>query len=88
MYRTITASDLREHQKQEFDHICQNHEIVLATRQKGENVVIMSESDFLELNETAYLLRTKNNRERLSAALKDKGKSFKSVQALEKALGI
>ena len=88
MYRTVTASELREHQKKEFDQLCQNHETLLAIRQHGENVVIMSESDFLELNETAYLLRSKKNKERLSAALKDKGRTFASLEAMEKALGI
>ncbi len=88
MYRTVSASALRNNQKEEFDKVCDNHEALIATRQNGENVVILSETDYLALNETAYLLRSQKNRTRLIAALKNKGRRFDRIQDMEKYLGI
>ena len=88
MDKSITISDLRKNMKHTLDELCNNHEVLLATRQKGGNVVLMSEEDYLALNETAYLLKSSNNRKRLSAAMKSAGQRYKSLEEMESALGI
>jgi antitoxin YefM len=82
MDNTITVEKLKKHQKTIFDHICENHEVLLATRPKGENIIIMAESDYLSLSETAYLLRSPKNRQRLMASLPSKGKLYSSSKHL------
>ena len=88
MDRTIAVTQLRQQMKQELDAVCNNHEVLLATRAHGENVVLMPESDYLSLYETAYLLGSSQNRERLSLAIKSKGHVYASLAELEKDLGI
>lgn len=88
MDKTITASELRKHQRSFFDEVCNNHNVLLTTRQSGENVVIMSESDYLSLLETFHLLRSPNNRRRLNSALKTDGKKYASMQELISDLSI
>lgn len=88
MDKTITISDLRKNIKSVFDDVCSNHETLLTTRSSGGNVVLMSEEDYLALNETAYLLQSEANRKRLMAALKSKGKKYNSLSEMEEALGI
>lgn len=88
MDKTVTVSELRRNLKNSLDKLCENHEVLLATRQKGGNVVLMAEADYLALNETAYLLKSVNNRKRLAAAMKEKGQVYESLDKLESALGI
>lgn len=82
MEKTITASELRRNQRSYFSAICDNHDVLLATRQHGENVVIMSEFDYLSLLETFHLLRSPNNRKRLKLAQEAVGDTYKSMDAL------
>lgn len=88
MDRTIAVTALRQNMKQEFDVLCDNHEVLLATRTHGENVVLLPESDYLSLYETAYLLGSLNNRDRLSAAIKSKGQLYASLDDLQKDLSL
>jgi len=88
MDKAITASELRRHQRSFFDTVCNNHDVLLATRQNGENVVIMSEFDYLSLLETFHLLRSPKNRERLQAAMEATGDTYKSTDALFSDLDI
>jgi antitoxin YefM len=88
MDRQITSSDLRKNIKSEFNKVCDDHEIVLATRPNGKNVILMSEEDYRSLNETAYLLSSENNKKRLLDAMNSQGTSFDSLDEMEKSLGI
>ncbi|MBF0383459.1 MAG: type II toxin-antitoxin system prevent-host-death family antitoxin [Magnetococcales bacterium] len=71
MNRAITYSSFRGALKSWFDKVCLDHEPLLVTRRSGEDVVILSRSDYSALEETAYLLRSPKNAERILAAHED-----------------
>jgi antitoxin YefM len=52
-----------------MDKVAQDRAPVLITRQKGEPVVLMSLADYNALEETAYLLRSPKNAQRLLDAV-------------------
>lgn len=54
-----------------MDEVCENHDQVIITRQKQKSVVIMSLDDYNALEETAYLLKSIKNAQRLSKAMDD-----------------
>lgn len=67
----ISYSELRRNLKSVMDDISQRHEPVIVMRQYAENMILISESDYSALEETAYLLRNPKNAERLLRSLKD-----------------
>ena len=74
-------SNARENLKTFFDKVCSDHEPLLVSRRGGENVVIISEEDYLALEETAYLSKSPENLKRILEALsRDSGKSLEDVQ--------
>lgn len=86
MANTLTYSKLRKELKSAFDETCRIHEPIHISRRNGENVVILSEKDFISLEETAYLLRSPANARRLLEAVSRKG--GKSLKEVSHALGI
>jgi len=68
---TISFSKLRQHLKTHMDSVCANHAPLLVTRQNGEHVVLLSLSEYEELDETNYLLRSPANAERLLRGVAD-----------------
>ncbi|HEX3044398.1 MAG TPA: type II toxin-antitoxin system prevent-host-death family antitoxin [Bacillota bacterium] len=61
----INYSELRKNLKTIMDEVIGNHEPVIITRRKGENMVLMSYEDYAAFEETAYLLRSPKNASRL-----------------------
>ena len=91
VHKTKTQTDVRSHFKETLDIVSQDHITLLITRQNGHNVVMMSEEDYLALDETAYLLRSKKNANRLKKALETPSKKrikYDSIQDLENELRI
>ena len=54
-----------------MNQVCQDHDPVIITRQKHSSVVVMSLEDYNSLIETAYLLQSPKNAERLNQAVAD-----------------
>ncbi|MBU0483283.1 MAG: type II toxin-antitoxin system prevent-host-death family antitoxin [Proteobacteria bacterium] len=52
-----------------IDQVNRDHSPILVTRQKGSPAVIMSLEDFKSYEETAYLMRSPKNAERLIQAI-------------------
>lgn len=52
-------------------HVCQDHDPVIITRQKHPSVVVISLEDYNAITETAYLLQSPKNAERLNKAVAD-----------------
>ena len=52
-----------------LDQVAQNREVVVIQRRNGEEVAMIAASELASLMETAYLLRSPANAERLLAAL-------------------
>ena len=88
---STTYSSLRADLKKALDDVCADHEPLRVKRKNGEGVVIMSESDYAALEETAYLLRSPENARRLLSALygdRSTDVAFANVEELRAKLGI
>lgn len=78
----INYSDLRQNLKSVMDNVISSHEPVIVTRRNSKNVVLMSYEDFAGIEETAYLLKSPKNAERLRESIK----SFETGRGEEKRL--
>ncbi|MFT3741426.1 MAG: type II toxin-antitoxin system prevent-host-death family antitoxin [Gammaproteobacteria bacterium] len=67
---TMTYSDFRKNLAVSLDRINEDHVPILVTRQSGKSAVIMSQEDFKSYEETAYLMSSVNNANRLNRAIK------------------
>jgi len=68
---TISYSAFRTHLASTMDKVNDNHKPVLVTRQKGKPAVVMSLEDFHAYEETAYLMASPKNAERLNQAISE-----------------
>ena len=86
MNNAISYSNLRENLKHALDDVCNTHIPILVKRRKGEDVVIISRSDFESLEETNYLLSSSKNASRLQNASERKSNerlTFKKTKELD-----
>ena len=67
---TITYSHARQNLAKTMDQVEENRSPLLITRQSGEPVVMISLSEFNALEETAHLLSSPANAERLAQSIK------------------
>ena len=74
----MTYTALRNNLAKTMDQVCDDHEPVTVTRSNARPVVILSLEDYKALEETAYLLRSPKNLQRL----------LESVTELESGGGI
>ena len=63
--QTVTYSETRENLKSVLDKVVADRAPVMITRQNGENVVMISASEWSAMDETNYLLASPANRKRL-----------------------
>ncbi len=68
---TVSTSTLRENLRSILNQAAQNHEAILVERRAGENMVLISEEDYNSMEETAYLLRSPANAQRLYESLEE-----------------
>ena len=66
--KEYSYSECRQNLKTAISEVTENHEVVRVTNRRGRPVVIIDEQDYNSLLETAYLLRSPKNAERLLAA--------------------
>ena len=66
-----TYSDFRLKLKTYLDQVFKSNSPLFVTRTKGENVVVLSQSDYDSIMETFYLLKSPRNAERLLQAVND-----------------
>ena len=67
----LSYTKVRNQLSDVMNHVCQDHDPVIITRQKHPSVVVMSLEDYNALIETAYLLQSPKNAERLNQAAED-----------------
>ena len=67
----LSYTKVRNQLSDVMTHVCQDHDPVIITRQKHPSVVIMSLEDYNAITETAYLLQSPKNAERLNEAVTD-----------------
>jgi antitoxin YefM len=78
----VNYSYTRQHLTAVMDKVGQDHAPVMITRQKGAPVVMMSLDDYNALEETAYLLRSPKNVQRLMNAVASLRTTGGTVQEL------
>jgi antitoxin YefM len=88
---TLTYSKLRANLKSALDRVVDDHQVIVVERAKGGDAVLVSREDYDSLAETAYLLRSPANAERLLTAVKrakKSRKSYKTSSELKHAVGL
>ena len=75
---TMNYSEFRGHLANVLDQVNENHTPIIITRQNGKPAVVMSLEDFHSYEESAYLMKSPKNAERLN----------RSIQQLEAGEGI
>lgn len=76
---TISYTDFRTNLAKQLDKVNHNHKPLLVTRKNAKPVVVMSLDDFQSYEETAYLMATPKNAERLNQSISEISQS-KSMQ--------
>jgi antitoxin YefM len=86
-----TYTNARANLAKLLDEVTENHETVIITRRGSEDVAIVSAAELSSLTETAHLLRSPRNAERLlralTRALEKRGKPEK-VNELRREVGL
>ena len=77
--KAVNYSELRQNLKTHMDQVFQDHEPLIITRKKNENLVLISLDDYNSLIETQYLLSTEANTEHLRRSL-DQARSEELVK--------
>lgn len=80
----MTYSDFRKNLAASLDKVEKDHVPILVTRQSGKSAVVMSQEDFKSYEETAYLMSSINNVNRLNQSIKQleskKGKAKRLIE--------
>jgi antitoxin YefM len=76
--KAITYTAARQNLAKTMEKVCKDRAPIIVTRKSSDSVVIMSLEDYEALEETAYLLRSPKNAQRL----------IESIAQLEKGEGI
>lgn len=87
----ITYSEARNNLASLLDRVTDDREVAVIRRRGHEDVALISASELSSLLETAYLLRSPANAERLVKALKrarEDSTKPKSIEDLKKEFGV
>ena len=68
--RSLSVSETRANLKSVLDRVVADKAPIAITRQKGEGVVMISQSEWESIEETLYLLRSPRNAARLLDAIR------------------
>lgn len=86
----FTYTSAREQLAKLLDRVTKDREVVIIHRRNSEDVAMIAASELASLTETAYLLRSPQNADRLlsalAKALKSKGKP-QSIEELRRGVG-
>ena len=69
LMESINYTAFRKDLAKTIDRVNDDHCAILITRQKGRPAVLLSLDDFKSYEETAYLMKSPRNTERLNAAI-------------------
>jgi antitoxin YefM len=77
--RVVNYTEFRKNLTENLNIVNDDGDIVVVSRSKGKNVVVMSLEEYNSMKETLYLTSTKANRQQLDKAIKEmnKGKFIK-----------
>ncbi len=79
---TVNYSVFRQELKTFLDKVSQSHVPMIVTRSKGEDVVVLSKSDYDSMEETYYLMKNPANAARLLKGIEE----YKQGKVMEKEL--
>lgn len=80
--RVVNYSDFRNNLAENLNHVNDDGDIVVVSRPKGKNVVVMSLEEYNSWKETLYLMSTKANRERLEKAIEETNRGIYEEHSL------
>lgn len=87
----FTYTSAREQLASLLDRVTKDREVIIIQRRGSEDVALISADELASLTETAYLLRSPQNAQRilsaLAKALKSKGKP-QSIEELRREVGL
>ena len=86
--KQYTYTKTRENLRSILNLVCADHEPVRITRRKGDNVIVISEEDYGAMVETAYLLSSPRNAERLLTAKARSAETAKDLETVLKELDL
>jgi antitoxin YefM len=66
-----TYTSFRQHLKSFLDKVLTEHSPLFVTRAKGEDIVVLSKSDYESMQETFYLLKSPKNATRLLEGIQE-----------------
>ena len=66
-----TYTNFRQNLKSFLDNVFLNHSPLFVTRTNGEDVVVLSQTDYNSIQETLYLLENPNNAKFLNESIKE-----------------
>lgn len=69
--KVVTEQEARTKLSELADSTWDNHDVVVIAREGGRSTVMLSLEDYESLSETAYLLRSPANAERLLQSMSD-----------------
>jgi len=79
-----TYTSLREHLASMMDRVVNDREVVIVHRRRGQKVAMIPADELAGLLETAHLLRSPKNAERLMKALESAKRGKGKVQSMDK----
>jgi len=83
--RVVNYTEFRNQLAESLNAVNDDGDIVVVSRSKGKNVVVMSLDEYNSIQETLYLTSTKSNRKQLDAAIDEMNKGkFTRRKLIEK----
>ena len=83
--RVVNYTEFRNQLTENLNAVNDDGDIVVVSRSKGKNVVVMSLDEYNSMQETLYLTSTKANRKQLDAAIDEMNKGkFARKKLIEK----
>ena len=92
--KSIPSKNFKEGFEEYADYVSKNHSPVFIQSENKENVVLISKQDYEVIDETAYFLASKENREKLIQTAEEimEGKAdyttFNSLQDFKNSYGL
>jgi len=80
--QVTTYTNFRQKLKSYLDKVRDNHTPLYVTSAKGEDVVVLSKSDYESMEETFYLLKSPANASRLLSGIKGYEKGLGKERSL------
>lgn len=65
----LNYTEFRQNLAKNLDKVNDNADIVIVSRSKGKNVVVMALEEYNAITETLHMVKSEQNRKRLQAAI-------------------